>query len=34
VKDDDKIAIMEIIIAVMFPILVIAFAVMLSVAII
>ncbi len=33
-KDDDKIAIMEIIIAVMFPILVIAFAVMLSVAII
>jgi len=33
-KDDDKIAIMEITIAVMFPILVIAFAVMLSVAII
>ena len=33
-KDDDKIAIMEIIIAVMFPILVIAFAVMLSAAII
>tara|TARA_Y100001938_G_C8071780_1_gene423558 strand:+ start:1638 stop:1742 length:105 start_codon:yes stop_codon:yes gene_type:complete len=34
VKDDDKVAIMEIIIAIMFPIIVIAFAVMLSMAIV
>ena len=33
-KDDKKVAIMEIFIAVMFPVIVIAFAVMLSVAII